>query len=87
MTSGFVVRILRRHRHDSTLDFVSWLGFLDHDIAQVERLAGLDGEVLADLDALLVVVDGREVGDPVQRAGDQAGQGDAALGVGAGPSQ
>ena len=26
---------------------------LDQDIAQVERLAGLDGEVLADLDALV----------------------------------
>ena len=55
---------------------------LDQDIAQVERLAGLDGEVLADLVAPFVV-DGREVGDPVQGAGDQREQGDAALGVGA----
>ena len=51
------------------------LRFLDQDIAQVEGLAGLDGEVLADLDALLVVVDGREVDDPVQCAGDQGRSG------------
>ena len=59
------------------------LRLLDQDIAQVERLARLDGEVLADLHPLVLVVDGREVDDPVQGAGDQGDQGDAALGVGA----
>ncbi len=46
MTRGFVVG-----SYDDIVmitPFLSGLGFLDHDIAQVEGLAGLDGEVLAE---------------------------------------
>src|SRR5271166_1415728 len=58
----------------------SW--FLDQDIAEFDRLAGLDGEVLADLNPLVGIVAGRKVDDAVQSPRDQGGQGDAALGVG-----
>ena len=43
---------------------------------------GLTVKSLRICDSLILVVDRREVDDPVQRAGDQDGQGDAALGVG-----
>jgi hypothetical protein len=58
-------------------------GFLDQDVAQVERLAGLDGEIPADLVSLVGDARGRLIADPVQCAGDQRGQGDPAVGVGA----
>ena len=53
---------------------------LDQDIAQVEGLAGLDGEFLADLGAGLAthgVVD-----EAIGRAGDQDGKRDPAVGIG-----
>ena len=62
-----------------------WL--FDYSITQVEIFAGLDGEVLADLDALVRHVHRRWVADPVDGARDEVGQGDAAVGVGAGKSR
>ncbi len=50
----------------------------DQDIAQVEGLAGPDGELLSDLVSLLRI---RPVEEAVQGTGDQGGQGDAALSV------
>src|SRR5271163_2133819 len=70
---------MREYRADSRES--SPPGFLDQDVAQVEGLAGLDGEVLAGLVALVLDVDGGPVADPVQGAGDQGVEGDAAVGV------
>ena len=54
---------------------------LDPDIAQVERLAGLDGELLADRGTRLVAGH-RVVDDAIGRAGDQGGEYHAALSIG-----
>lgn len=56
-------------------------GFLDPDIAQVERLAGLGGEFLADPYPLVLIDPRRIVTDSVQGARDQDGPGDATFGV------
>ena len=53
----------------------------DDDIAQVERLAGLDGELLADR-GFAAAEERREVLDAIGRARDQGGEDEPALGVG-----
>src|SRR6185437_14628908 len=53
-------------------------GRLDEDLAQVDRLARLDGELLAGRNPAVTVGDE----DPIRRARDEVGQGDPAVGVG-----
>ena len=56
------------------------LRLLDQDVAQVECLAGLDGEFLADLTADRIARC-RRVDESVRRARDQDGQRDASVGA------
>ena len=54
----------------------------DPDIAQVELLARLDGEFLADLRADLAADDHGVIDEAIRRAGDQDGERDPAVGIG-----
>ena len=54
----------------------------DSDIAQVELLAWLDGEFLADLRAGLAADEHGVIDEAIRRARDQDGERDPAAGIG-----
>ena len=70
-------RLVDQPRHR----FYQSSGLLDPHVAQVERLARLDREFLADRRAGLTALERGAVGEAIRRAGDQDREGDAAVGI------
>src|SRR5437764_676994 len=60
---------------------MSLLRLFNENVAQIECFAGLDGEFFADLNPFDLIVDRREVADPVECARGQGDERNAALRV------